>query len=351
MKKKIIKDDFSLEYIHIENSNYSIIKSNKEIYLYDRTIEDIFKIKENSDLENKLDVMVWFEYLKKDTKKLDYYMIKYHPDTVLKEYQLNTNVLKSILFSKYKPNIINFKGYPKTDDLISMKTDLEDYYKIKINKEDMKKYYFNYKTQRYEVLNELILGQLLENDFDLILLEKDITNLLKLFRKIEKANNNLIKFKNKCIDTSNDFKEVKEDSFTIKYVDYELCNIDEVKENTVYETTLKEILIPANNPKDDKLYIDCLQRLGSSFLRDNKYKQAPQYLGAGNNGRGILKQIITSPFQNGMYLNIRPDSLTEKFFKINLGATNILTMDELGRDSFKKTGTLEAFKDITGRGS
>ena len=116
------------------------------------------------------------------------------------------------------------------------------------------------------------------------------------------------------------------------------------------ELTLKQILIPGDHLEDTSLYIDVLQRIGASFKRENIHKKANLYLGSGNNGRGILKTILQTVF-TGLNVTVRPNKITDDFFKVNLGSTNVLIMDELDKDSFKGSELLSNYKDLTGRGA
>ena len=57
---------------------------------------------------------------------------------------------------------------------------------------------------------------------------------------------------------------------------------------TLTERTLRQILIPKDNPEDTSLYIDYLQRVGASFFENNVHKSITLYQGKGNNGKSIL---------------------------------------------------------------
>ena len=244
----------------------------------------------------------------------------------------------------------------KDKKLISNALNLESYYHIRINSLNKdKKYYYNPNTERYQELDTNELGLLLRTEYNQILFNSQLNSIIELFRTKEEPNDDYINFLNICLDTRT-FKQINDRKavFTTKslpynYYDYE-SNKSRWTEPTLTERTLKQILIPGDDLEDDKLYIDVLQRIGASFKRENIYKKANLYLGSGNNGRGILKTILQTVF-TGLNVTVRPNKLTDDFFKVNLGSTNVLIMDELDKDSFTGRDILANYKDLTGRGA
>lgn len=244
----------------------------------------------------------------------------------------------------------------KDKSLIHNALALETYYHIRINSLNKdKKYYYNPKTERYQELDTNELGLLLRTEYNQILFDNELNKIIQLFRVKEEPNDDYINFNNVCLDTKT-FKQINDRKavFTTKslpynYYDYE-SNKSRWTKPTLTELTLKQILIPGDDLEDTSLYIDVLQRIGASFKRENIHKKANLYLGSGNNGRGILKTILQTVF-TGLNVTVRPNKITDDFFKVNLGSTNVLIMDELDKDSFKGAELLANYKDLTGRGA
>lgn len=324
------------------NNNYLFIKYRGYSYIFNEREQTINKFSTNEELVN-LGVTDLNSYVKKVNQ------IK--PISEIEELADNETVTNYFNVSDRKP-ILEPKQHSKADTiLIKNCEDLESYYSICINKSNKKKYYYNPYTHKYEELDLNTLGLLLKDEYGIVLFDYELTKMLQLFRISKEPKDDYINFNNCCLDTT-DFKITTDRMlFTTKNIPYNyIPNPADCKQGTVIERTLKQILIPADDPEDDSLYIDCLQRIGASFKRENIHKKITLYLGSGNNGRGILKRIIETIFKS-LAVTVRPEKLKDEFFKINLGSTNIIVMDELDKNSFSNATILANLKDITGRGS
>lgn len=264
--------------------------------------------------------------------------------------------IRSYDLANRKPFLERIKQKKEDKALINNALSLEKYYHIRINSLNKdKKYYYNPRTERYQELDTNELGLLLRTEYNQILFDSTLNSIIELFRIKEEPNDDYINFNNVCLDTRT-FKKISDRKavFTTKSLPYNYYDYESNKyrwpKPTLIEKTLKQILIPGDDLEDTSLYIDFLQRVGASFKRENIHKKANLYLGSGNNGRGILKTILQTVFP-GLNVTIRPNKLNDDFFKVNLGSTNVLIMDELDKDSFSRPGFLANFKDLTGRGS
>lgn len=245
---------------------------------------------------------------------------------------------------------------PKDKDLIANALQLEQYYNMCINEDTGEKTFFNYETEKYENLTTNSYGLILRDNFNMHLFDNELDKMLQIVRRTVKPNADYINFDNGLVNTADKFKMTSDHKavYTVKNLSYNFYDYKNEpgrwQETTLIEKTLRQLLIPGKEPNNEKLYIDFLQRLGASFLRENIHKKATLYLGDGNNGRGILKHIIELVFQD-LGITIRPNALTDNFFKRNLANTNVILMDELDTDSFKRPEILANYKDITGRGA
>ena len=315
--------------------------------------------------------------IKQDTLSIDDYNIDGYNNKEIEELESLINAIKeqSRLVEEFKNNRTILKEYnrinntinigniqlkeyhsKKDSKIIEINHELKRIFSIVINSDDQEKYYYNIETEQYEKININVLGKLLSYYYGIELFDNDLNKILQLCRDMETPNNNVINFNNVCLNVE-DIKEFKTVSdkkvFTLKNIPYNYYNYQEHKNhwnNTLIEETLKKILIPANTPSEDGLYIDFLQRLGASFNRNNKHKLINLYTGTGNNGKGILKEIIKMVF-NDLAITVDTGKIAnDNFFKINLGNTNSLIIDELHKNSFNKTNIIASLKDITGGG-
>jgi hypothetical protein len=102
------------------------------------------------------------------------------------------------------------------------------------------------------------------------------------------------------------------------------------------ERTLREILIPKNDPEDIKTYLDFLYLLGESFIIGNVSKNIITYYAPeGNNGKSLLKEILKIVHKSA-YREIEPKSFHDNFFKSFIDNSNVICLDELRPDSLEK---------------
>lgn len=226
-------------------------------------------------------------------------------------------------------------------------------------------YYYDNETERYQKLDERRLGVLIRESEDISLKDSQLKGILELIQRIDKPNNYLWKFRNDILDIRN-FKtttyNMKE--FTVKTAGYMDEETDEFKqfnynpdiectpnfkanaEITLVQKTLQEILIPKGNKKDTRIYYDFLQRVGSCFYPYNRHKHLAVYIGKGNNGKGILNNLIANIFNNH-YVGITPKQLNDQFIEQTLiNDKNVLGFDELETKSFE--GNVDIFKRLSG---
>lgn len=324
------------------NNNYLLIQYRGYSYIFNEREQTINRFDTNEELV-ALGVTDLNAYIKK--------LKQIKPITEIEELATNKTVIRYFNANDSKP-ILEPKQHSKADTiLIKNCEDLQSYYNICINKSNKKKYYYNPYTNKYEELDLNTLGLLLKDEYGIILFDYELTRMLQLFRISQEPKDDYINFNNCCLNTNTFEITTDEKIFTTKNIPYNyIPNPKDCKQGTIVEKTLKQILIPADNPTDDSLYIDCLQRIGASFKRENIHKKGTLYLGTGNNGRGILKRIIETIFK-ALAVTVRPEKLKDDFFKVNLGSTNIIVMDELDKNSFNNATVLANLKDITGRGS
>lgn len=324
------------------DDNYTFIKTNKNSIIYENNTKNycIFEVKE--DIPESMLNNFKFNDL---TKAILYKSEKIPLNNI------DNDTIKIIEDTPQKPNIIyDYSGKDKI--LIDIKIKLEEYYKIKVNKDNTaQKYYYNHHNKRYELLDELKLGQLIEQDLNKPLLQNDVVKIYKMFRNVEEPNNDAITFNNCVLDT-NTFTKLPLTTFTIKNIPYDFLEPKERKnlgKPTLIEKTIKEITIPANKPNYTKHYDYFLEVLGSSFQRINYKKYFVIFTGSGDDGKDILQEIIKI-IHGTLALDIEPSQLVEdEFFKLNLSGCNCYLMNELHKNSFTPP-IVEMIKKMTGRG-
>lgn len=298
-----------------------------------------------------------FKELEELTTKFDWKLIKEVEETLQNpnnqiEYQLPLNYS---FFTNYieKP-LLSFSPNKNKLSLIYDKNKIEEYYNIYTYNNI--KYYFNRDNQRYEILTEFLLGQLLEQDFEYMvddgqtlpacLLDHEVHTLFQIFRQTQNPHNECINFKNVTFNFNN--YQIEEDStFTIKNNNFNLLEVEGCVENTLIEKTLREIFVNKKTG-DESLFYDFLQRLGASFLSQNKHKFIYMLTGSGDDGKSIILFILRL-MHGKLSINLKTKNLLDDFYLVNLSNTNVLLFDELTGNSFNKE-VVGVLKNITGRG-
>ena len=327
-------------YAYKVDDNYVIVQnSNNASILFDVNTNDFYKFHYSDDLPKHILDNVKPTDLMNAIKKEDNRKISLN--------DLPSDVVEKIKLELPKPSLFIKQG-DKARQLIDTKKKIEKYYKIKVNEDNKnQKYYFNYETKKYDLLDKFQLGILLEKDFNTILSEKDVTTIYGMLRDVTKPNNDAIAFNNLVLDTKT-FGILPNDTFTIKKIPYNYIPINETKQNTLIEKTLKEILIPCNDSNKTDYYFDFLERIGASFKRVNKHKFIYMLQGNGNDGKGIILKIL-SMLYGDLAVSVKPSNFTDDFFATNLSDTNLILIDELNKNSFTPQ-VVDVLKDISGRG-
>lgn len=332
--KKIPKD---LKIFYI-NSEFSLIKTKDKLAIYDDETKEYFIFNELEEIPDniiyKIELRELQQAIRGHSKELD-------------KSTIDPNILDLILYTENKPSLW-LEQTDKEQSLVLIKKQLENYYKIKVNADDInKKYYFNYETRKYELINILRFGFLIENEHGVTLSETDLNNVYKMFRNVQKPNNDAIAFNNCVLDTTN-FKELPLDTFTIKQLPFNYRPLSECKKGSLIEETLKKILIPANDPNNIKYYIDFLQRVGASFKRENIHKIINFYNGSGDDGKSTLLKIL-SFLHCDLSIFLKPENLKDDSFITNLSNLNVMLIEEMNKNSLKGD-IVELVKDMSGRG-
>ena len=118
------------------------------------------------------------------------------------------------------------------------------------------------------------------------------------------------------------------------------------KEPTLMEKTLREILIPKNDPNDTTLYWTFLKLLSKSLVIGNKTKSINIFYNEdGNNGKSLLSKIHDIVFHDGS-VTMRPKDMTDTFFYSRVENTNTIIFDEIQPNSFN--GVEDELKNLSG---
>lgn len=325
------------------NDNFLYVKvaGNKSAFVYDLSNSNYYPFLNLEDIPPSINEQFTTKELMDCVFNKDHTRIDNIEDYISQE------IIQEISKSQSKPHIFVNQS-ERQAQLIDTKKEIEKYYKIKVNADNkQEKYYFNYNTNKYELLDTFQLGILLEKDFYLTLSERDITTIFGMLRNVEKPNNDAIAFNNVILDTKT-FETLPKDTFTVKKIPYNYIPINETKQNTLVEKTLKEIFIPANDSTMQDIYLDFLQRFGASFKRVNKHKFIYMLHGKGNDGKGIVLKIMSMVYGD-LAVSVKPSNLTDDFFATNLSDTNLILIDELNKNSFTNQ-VVDVLKDVSGRG-
>ena len=332
---------------YINNEFYLIRTKNNSTFIYDVSNTNYHEFKESEDIplaiQERYNAGDFVRALKSlDDKATD-------KSRLIDLTSIDGDALSEMEAITEKP-FITFVNTEHTQKLIDLKEKIEPYYKIVVNIENKKKYYFNHNTKKYELLDKdgLTLGYLLQKDFNITLVNKDITTLYGLFRIPKEPNHDAIAFNNMVLDTDT-WQKLPRDTFTVKSINYDYLEPGQTKKGTLTEKTIKEIFIPANAPDNTQYYKDFLQRLGASFKKENKHKFIYLLSGSGDDGKSLILDIL-GLIHGKLALNLEPKNLDDDFYNINLSDTNVLLMDELNKGSFNND-RVATLKLITGRGA
>ena len=222
-------------------------------------------------------------------------------------------------------------------------------------------YYFNDGLNYFEPLTVEILKNLVISKLGIKLLKSDFNTIYKSLETNDTIYNNILVFKNMLYDL-NYMEELnypicnynrreylapaligyEDKNSKVQLLDYDqdfdymsLFEVDpNLEDITFVEKTLRQILIPKDNPTDLSMFHDYLQRLGSCILGVNKYKVITMYYGEGNNAKGILKLVMELIFNKGAY-PLTPQTFEQTFNLQTFENRKVLLLDEIDKNDFK----------------
>ena len=248
--------------------------------------------------------------------------------------------------------------------------------RILLNNDNERLYLYNENLKYFDEVTPTSLKNKLAKRFGFNILESDINTVSKAVSTENVLYNNLLSFRNIYYDinTLDEFKPngkpkyKREDYLTINNIgtldentqEINLLNYNknltfddiikpkelpeinpEIPVNeylsrfgiTLTEIVLRQILIPKNNQFDIRMFRDFLERLGSNIYGTNLYKVLTFYYGDGDNAKSILNLFINLIF-NKLNYEIKPDDLKDGFNLENFYNRLIITIDEVGKNSF-----------------
>ena len=232
--------------------------------------------------------------------------------------------------------------------LVALARDMKDKYHI-IRTSDDTFYYLDDKVVYFQQLSTGKYGLLVEKTYGLNLFDYNVEKSLSSIKGDTEVNNYIWEFKNQyylnCEDVNNyGVYQYDEPQLTTRKFIFngELLEYDPMVKimndsPTLMERTLKEILIPKNNPEDIKIYLDFLYLLGESFIIGNVSKNIVTYYAPeGNNGKSLLKHILQTVHKSAFKDIDKPKRFEDNFFKSYIDNSNVICIDEVRPDSLNK---------------
>ena len=241
----------------------------------------------------------------------------------------------------------------KPDDkraLIELGQEMKDEYNIIRSKDD--NYY--YMDEYYKPMDSGIYQELIEKRFHIFLSMQEVTRSMKSISGTQTVEHNIWvmddnqyfnpitrTFTNDPVLTDRAFQltnnNLAEYNSKVKFFN---------KEPTLMEKTLREILIPKNDPNDTTLYWTFLKLLSKSLVIGNKTKSINIFYNEdGNNGKSLLTKIHDIVFNNGS-VTMRPKDLKDQFFYSRVQNTNTIIFDEIQPNSFNNVE--DELKNLSG---
>ena len=216
-------------------------------------------------------------------------------------------------------------------------------------------------TNSYIEVNPRSLGSFLSKKYPILRMgieENELKTILSISNEFDELHNEFYIFNNgvlnlheRTFEETNDFH----DYFTIKQMDCDIyfhekpLDLNPLNSNPrcLFDKTLREILIPNYKPMNPNLdisyYLDFLERLGSGFNTRIKDKKFVCYQGIGDNGKGIIIEILKLTFGE-RFLLVTMDVIRDD--KLDLSDYDVLVIDELDELSFEDA--IAFIKRITG---
>ena len=221
-------------------------------------------------------------------------------------------------------------------------------------------YYFNEDLNYFEPLTVEMLKNLIIKNLGVKLLKGDYNTIYNSIETNNKEYDNLLVFKNILFDMDTmtelnfpicnynradylapaliGYEDKNNDIQLLDYdADFDYMTLYAIDPNpndiTFVEKTLRQILIPKDNPTDLSMFHDYLQRVGSCILGKNKYKVITLYFAPGNNGKGILKLLMELIFNNGAF-SLTPQTFDDDFNLPGFTNRKVLLLDEIDKKDF-----------------
>lgn len=220
-------------------------------------------------------------------------------------------------------------------------------YGIDIAKKDITAIYDNINTNDILHNNLLVFDNIL---YDIDMLEEFNFPICNYNRK-HYLTDNIIGVKDKDTGninllTFNDSLSYPDDINTVKPLPTNEDLIEDMENNlsiseypkkygmTLTELTLRQILIPKDNPTDLRMFIDYLERLGSCILKRNQFKTITFYFDeVGNSGKSCLNMFFDLIY-NDNNQPVKPEQFKDQFGAKELYNKNCINVDEINENSF-----------------
>lgn len=245
-------------------------------------------------------------------------------------------------------------------------------------------YYFNDNLNYFQKLDKPTLQYLVPKVYGIDIAKKDITAIYDNINTNDTLHNNLLVFDNILYDidmleefnfpicnynrkhyltdniigvkdkdtgninllTFNDGLSYPDDINTVKPLPTNEDLIEDMENNlsiseypkkygmTLTELTLRQILIPKDNPTDLRMFIDYLERLGSCILKRNQFKTITFYFDeGGNSGKSCLNMFFDLIY-NDNNQPVKPEQFKDQFGAKELYNKNCINVDEINENSF-----------------
>ncbi len=197
-----------------------------------------------------------------------------------------------------------------------------------------------------ERLDDLTYKDLVLDTHNLSIGRNEAKRSLESLPTKAKEQNGLWEFKNQIyLDTADytikdGFEDTPLTNRKFKTIDGEMLEyIPDVEiggdNQTLMEKTYREILIPKNNPEDERLLYETLYLIGASLVQNNPEKVLPfWYAPLGNNGKSMIPKTIKM-FAGNTLRELRVDKIgKDNFLDKYLDDSNYIVIDEIMRNSF-----------------
>ena len=335
--------------------------------------EENFQLSQEEAYETKIkldekikDLTKWFI-----SKQACYVPRTLNDGSILKEpifkpkdlYEAVINIADNI----FPSNIFNLKTGGKKLDKTQAVFELASLFNIKKTLKDNNEavYYYNESNNYYEEITEKGLKNLIYKAYGFNLIESDIKAIYKSIPFEDKLYKNILVFNN-CLFDADTLEKLegiynRRDYLTLNRIGYkekgnnkinlldfdnaeeplEVDDILTVKENpedaeTLVEKTLRQILIPKNNPKDLSLFQDYLERTGAKIFGRNLFKELTFYETLYSNAGKTIILYLHDLLYNDKNISIDASTLEDNFSFKSYDNALAINIDEIDKDSFEK---------------